>query len=140
MSQTLQTIPVPGATPIANNSSSSKAFVNDYFKLNVPNLSNKDRKTIWILGMIYELAHNGGANYKAAHKALVQDAQVWMGQISQPDLVTGLTADAWSAGNSADATLPADLGTLLAGAPALQNEPEQFLDTVIIFLRAQLGV
>lgn len=140
MGQTLDLIPVPGATPIANNSTSAKTFASDYFKLSVPNLSTRDRKTIWILGLIYELAHNGGANYKTNHKQLQQDAQVYTSGIMQFDLIAGSAADAWSAGNTADATLTNSIPGLLALAPAISQQAEDQLDRIIVFLRAQLNV
>jgi len=140
MSQTLEAISAPGATPIANNAASSKSFANDYFKLAVPNLSTRDRKTIWILGLIYELTHNGGANYKSNHAGLIQDSQVYSGGISLFDLVVSLSADAWSAGRAADATLTNDLGALLTEGKDLRQKSEEELDRIIAFLRAQLGV
>lgn len=140
MSQTLESIAAPGATPIANNSASSKSFANDYFKLSVPNLSTRDRKTIWILSLIYELTHNGGANYKSNHRALMQDAEVYAGGIMNFDLVASLTADAWSAGRAADATLSNDLGALLNEGADIKQKSEEEQDRMIAFLRAQLGV
>ncbi len=140
MSQTLESIAAPGATPIANNAASSKSFANDYFKLAVPNLSTRDRKTIWILGLIYELTHAGGANYKTNHAGLIQDAQVYSGGISLFDLVVALSADAWSAGRAADATLSNDLGALLQAGNDLKQLAEEQQDRIIAFLRAQLAV
>lgn len=137
---TLETIAAPGATPIAVGGSSAKSFVNDYSKINVPNLSDRDRKTIWILGKVYELAHNGGANYKSNHAGLIQDSKVYTGGISQFDLVSGLAADAWNAGVAADNTLSTNIPTLLNEGRDLSQKSDDELDRIIAFLGAQLGV
>ncbi len=140
MAQTLEAIATPGATPIANNSASSKSFANDYFKLSVPNLSTRDRKTIWILSLIYELAANGGPNYKLNHAGLIQDSQVYSGGIMMFDLVASLTADAWSEGRSADATLSNSIPALLQEGNDLKQKSEEELDRMIALLRAQANI
>jgi hypothetical protein len=140
MAITLQTIPAPGATPLAITSASRTAFANNYFKLAAGNISEQDRKTITILGMAYELKKNGGANYVANFKGLRQDALVFTGGISMFDLATARAAIAWSVGNNADATLPSDVPTLLAITPKTDFCPTDELDRMIAFLYAQLGV
>ena len=138
MSISLEQIAAPGATPIANSSASKTSFANDYFKVADGNLANKDRKLIQILGLIYKLANAGGANYKANHMGLFQDASVYFSGISNLDLNTAMCVLDWNSGNVADATLPTDIPTLLAAGPKLEARAEPQLDRIIAFLRAQM--
>jgi hypothetical protein len=140
MAIVLERIAAPGATPIAYNAASSVAFGNNYFKVSQAVISEQDRKTIIILGMAYELASRGGANYKGNFKALRQDAMVYTGGISNLDLNTARAAIAWSIGNSLDATLPSDLSSLMGITPKTDQCPTDELDRMIAFLYAQLGV
>lgn len=135
---TLEQVAAPGATPITPNASSSKAFVNNYYKLSDGNISERDRKTIDILGLIYKLTNAGGANYKTNHAGLIQDSQVYTGGISQFNLETAMAADDWNTGNVADATLSTDVPTLLKEGRDLQNKSAEELDRIIAFLRAQM--
>ena len=136
---TLETIAAPGATPIAVNGASAQSFANDYWKLGPDGVSaSRDRKTISILGLIYELNTVRGINYKAAHKNLIQDSTVWTKGLSMFDIVRAMAAVDWSNGKAADATLSNSI-------PALLNEGRDFaqlsddeLDRIIAFLNAQL--
>ncbi len=136
---TIETIAAPGATPISPNASSQKSFDNDYAKLGVGNISNRDRKTISILGLIYELNAAGGANYKTNHAGLIQDSTVYTGGISMFNLCTAMAATDWNGGVAADATLSTDVPTLLNEGRDLDNKSEDELDRMIAFLRCQLG-
>jgi hypothetical protein len=136
---TVETIAAPGATPVTRNATSQKSFVNDYYKLAVPNLSTRDRKTISILGLIYELTAAGGANYKSNHAGLIQDSTVYTGGISLFSLCTAMAATDWNGGRAADATLSNDLPTLMKEGRDLDNKSEDELDRIIAFLRCQLG-
>lgn len=135
---TLELVAAPGATPITPNAAAAKGFHNNYFKLAVPSLSNRDRKTISILGLIYELANAGGANYKTNHAGLRQDAVVFNGGIPKIDRIAADAANDWNAGFVADATLSTDVPTLIAAGPKIDATDEYTLDLIIIFLRAQL--
>lgn len=135
---TLEQVAAPGATPITPNQTPEQQFCDNYAKLGVGNISQKDRNTIAILGLIYELAHAGGANYKTIHKQLVQDAMVFTGGISMFNEAVARAANDWNSGNNADATLSTDVPTLLAQGPHIQNQPEQTQERIIAFLRAQL--
>jgi hypothetical protein len=139
MAIVIETIAAPGATPIARDAASQKSFVNDYYKLAVPDLSTRDRKTISILGLIYELTAAGGANYKSNHAGLIQDSTVYTGGISLFSLCTAMAATDWNGGKAADATLSTDISTLLGEGRDLDNKSEDELDRMIAFLRAQLG-
>lgn len=141
MAITLQTVPTPGATPIANNAASAKAFANNYYKLVPPSVSAQDRNTILILGMIYALAASAGANYKAKQDQLIQDATVYTGGISDHfDFLAALAATTWSSGNTLDPTLSNDIPTLLGQATHIQAQPESVQERIIAFLAAQLGI
>ena len=134
----LETIAAPGATPIAYNAASAKSFAANYYKLVNQNISTQDRKTLSILGLIYELNNAGGANYKTNHKGLIQDATVYTGAISNLDLATAMAALDWNAGDVADATLSNDVPTLLNEGRDIDELSELQLDRIIVFLRAQL--
>jgi hypothetical protein len=140
MAITLERIAAPGATPIANNAASSVAFANNYFKVSQAVISEQDRKTLIILGMVYELASRGGANYKGIMHLLRQDARVYTGGISNLDITTARAAVAWSIGNGLDSTLPSDMNSLMGLAPKTDQLPSDELDRIIAFLYAQLGV
>jgi hypothetical protein len=135
---TLDQIAAPGATPITPNATSAKTFANDYAKVNVPNLSSQDRKTLAILGLIYKLNNAGGANYKTNHAGLIQDATVYTGGISQFSLEAAMAALDWNTGNVADVTLSTDVPTLMKEGRDLDDLPVQTLDRIIAFLRAQM--
>lgn len=140
MAITLETVAIPGATPIANNGTSEQSFLNNYFKLTEPVVSRKDTKAIIVLALIYSLAATAGrVNYKNQMPALRQDAQVYTGGISKFDPWVAFAATAVSAAKTADATFSLDMATLLnlSKMPAL---PEQDLDRIIGFLAAQLGI
>lgn len=140
MAITLETIAAPGATPIANNAASAKSFANNYFKLAVPNISTRDRKTILILGMVYTLAATG-ANYKTNHAGLIQDATVYTGGISAEfDIWAALASTTASAANTLTATFSLDVPTLLKEGRDLDNLAEGELDRIIAFMAAQLGI
>lgn len=128
----------PGATPITPNATSAKTFADNYAKLSQGNISMQDRNTIAILGMIYELANAGGANYKSNIAGLIQDGQVYTGGISNLDECTARAVNAWNAGNVADATLSTDVPTLLGLGRAIADLPAQRQERIIAFLRAQL--
>lgn len=134
---TLEAIAAPGASPIAHNASSAKSFANDYAKSAPPNLSTRDRLTIGIIGMIHALA---SPNYQNNHAGLMQDATVYTGGISQFDFWTAFAGLAWSAGKTVDASLSADVPTLLKEGRDLQNKSEDELLRIIAFLAAQLGI
>ena len=139
MSITLETIAAPGATPIANNAASAKSFANDYAKLDVPNISDQDRNAIAILGLIFQLTAAGGANYKSNHAGLIQDSMVYSGGISNLNPVTARAAYCWDNGRAADATLSADVPTLLQQARDIADLPALTQERLIAFLRAQVG-
>ena len=136
MAITLERIPAPGATPVTNNSASSKSFANDYYKVNEPNISMRERMTVAIIGLIHTVS---AANYKSNHKGLVQDAMVYTRGISQEfDLFSALASIDWTNGNEVDATLSSDLPTILKEGRDLANYSEDELKRIYVFLRAQL--
>lgn len=128
----------PGATPVTRNSTSAITFASNYYKLDEPNLDVQDRKTIDILGLIYKLNNAGGANYKTNHAGLIQDAAVYTGGISIFNLATADAANDWNTGNVADAALSTDVPTLIKEGRDLNQLPEDTLDRIIAFLRAQM--
>lgn len=135
---TLASVAAPGATPISPNATAAQGFQANYAKLDVPNISDRDRLTIAILGLIYELNAAGGANYKTNHAGLIQDSVVFSGGISNLNQKTAEAANDWNAGVVADATLSTDVPTLLAEGRDLDNLSELQLERVLAFLRAQL--
>ncbi len=135
---TLATVAAPGATPITPNATAAQGFQANYYKLAVPNISTRDRKTIGILGLIYELTAAGGANYKSNHAGLMQDAVVFSGGMAILDKTAADAANDWNAGVVADATLSTDVPTLLKEGRDLDNKGELELDQIYAFLRAQL--
>ncbi len=137
MAITIEQVAAPGATPISGNASSSKAFDNNYAKLGVGNISDQDRNAVAILGLIYKLNNAGGANYKSAHAALIQDANVYTRGISMFNFCTARAANDWNTGNVADATLSTDLPTLLKEARDIADLPAETQERLIAFLRAQ---
>lgn len=138
MAITLATFAAPGATPIANNATSAKTFADDYAKLGVGNISDQDRNAIAILGLIFQLANAGGANYKNNHAGLIQDSTVYTGGISQFNYMTARAVFAWNAGKAADATLSTDIPTLLQQARDIADLPADRQERMIAFLRAQV--
>jgi len=135
---TLATIAAPGATPIVNNGTSEQTFCDDYAKLDVGNISDRDRNTIAILGLIYKLNNAGGANYKSAHASLIQDAAVYTSGISIFNHVTARAVNNWNSGVVADATLSADVPTLLKEGRDIANLAADQQERIISFLRAQM--
>ena len=135
---TLATVAAPGATPITPNATAAQGFQANYYKLFVPGLSNRDRKTISALGLIYELNNAGGANYKSNHAGLIQDSAVFSGGMSILDKTAADAANDWNAGVVADATLSTDVPTLLKEGRDLDDLSELELDRILTFLRAQL--
>lgn len=135
---TLAQVAAPGASPILRNATAAKAWFENYYKLVNQNFGKSYAKAISIQGLIYELAQAGGQNYKTIHGQLRQDTQVFMGGVSIIDPVVAAAANDWNAGFTADGTLPTDVPTLIAGVRSFTNIPEERLDEVIAFLRAQL--
>ncbi len=138
MAITLTIIPKPGPTPLGNNTPAAGVFADDYSKLSQGNISERDRKTIEVLGLLYELAAAGGNNYKTTHAALIQDSFVYSGAISLIDLQTAMSALAWTAGKVVDNSLSTDVPTLLKEGRDIQNLAADQIDRLILFLRAQL--
>lgn len=139
MAITLQTIAAPGATPIGKRTASQIAFDNSYYKLAAGTVAAQDRKAVMILAMVYILALTG-ANYKANHAGLIQDAAVYTGGISNFDIFAAFAATSASAANTADGAFSLDLPTLLKEARDIVDLPEQTQDRLIGFLAAQLGL
>lgn len=136
MAITLETIAAPGTTPITPNASSAKSFANDYYKLNAPNISMRERMTIAIVGLTHDVT---SPNYKTNHAGLIQDAAVYTGGISAKfDLFSALAGMDWTIGHAVDATLSADVPTLLKEGRDLANLSEDQLLRIYVFLRAQL--
>lgn len=136
----LDSIPAPGATPITYNATSAKTFASDYFKLGPDGTnSSRDRKTVSILALIYELASlGGGTNYKSNHKGLIQDSQVYTGAISNFDMVTAMAAVDWTIGNAADATLSASLPALMLEGRDFAQLSDDQLDRILAFLNLKI--
>lgn len=135
---TLATVAAPGATPITPNASAAQGFQANYYKLAVPSISTRERKTVSALGLIYELNNAGGANYKTNHAGLIQDSAVFSGGMTILDKSAADAANEWNAGVVADATLSTDLPTLLKEGRDLADLSELELDRILTFLRAQL--
>ena len=133
---TLTQFAAPGATPIGVGGTSQKTFVNDYFI--VAGLPVKQQLAIRINGLIYELNHAGGADYRLNGKGLRQDASVYTHALSNTDFGAAMAVCDWNAGNVADNTLSADVWTLLNNHPHLLEISELELMQIVIFLRAQL--
>lgn len=140
MAITFETVAAPGATPITNNGTSEKSFVNNYYKLGEPNVSMRETKAILIDSMIYVLAAAGGANYKANHPGLRQDAAVYTSGISNLNPWIALAAVSVGAANTVDATFPMTLTGLENDIKAFREMHELQLDRIIAFLGAQLGL
>jgi|ERR1044071_7973975 hypothetical protein len=133
---TIEVIAAPGATPIAQNAASAKAFADDYYKCNHPNLSMRQRMTLAIIGLIHTVS---AANYKSNHAGLIQDSLVFTKGISQKfDLFSALAGIDVTNGHAVDATQSLDVPTLLAEGRDLENKSEDELNRIYVFLRAQL--
>ena len=139
MAITFERVAAPGATPITNNGSSEKAFINNYYKLGEPNISMRETKAIIIDAMVYILAATG-ANYKANHKGLRQDAEVYTGGISNLNPWIALAAVSVGAANTTDSTFPLTLTGIENDIRAFREMHELQLDRIIAFLAAQLGI
>lgn len=135
---TLASVAAPGATPIALNGTSAQGFDSNYLKLAVPNLSERDRNSISILGLIYKLNNAGGANYKSNHAGLIQDAAVYTRGLSQFDPEVARAANDWNTGVVADNTLSTDVPTLLKEARDISQLSDEEQEQIIAFLRAQM--
>lgn len=141
MAITLTPVPSPLVTPIGYNIDSAKKFDADYAIVGVPTLTDQQRRTIRILGLIYLLSKLTpvAVNYKTNHKGLVQDAMVYTGNIPMFDLTVAQTVTDWDAGKTADSTLSSDVATLLQEGRGLLQFPVETQDRIIAFLRVQLG-
>ena len=134
----LQPIPLPpSGFPVTRQQNTQ--FVNDYMTLAVPNLSARDRKTIRILGLIYELNNVKSVDYRTNIKQLASDAAAYTNGISNFDLDVAEAAIQWSNGYNKDTTLTTDVNAMLAKNPDLQARPEQELDRMIALLEIRLG-
>lgn len=130
---TFSSISHPPTTPVTRNSSSQKAFDTDYYLTNAPNLSLRDRLAIAIVG----LTHYNNA-YKTTHPALIQDAMVFFGGISEKfDVAAMQAAIYWSAGKKVDATLSTDVPTLLSEGRDFAALPEDQLWRIWLFMRME---
>jgi hypothetical protein len=134
----LAQVAAPGATPITPNGTAEKIWLDNFAKLGVPNISQQDRNSIAILGLIYKLNNAGGANYKSNHAGLIQDAQVFSGGVSMLDPETARAVNDWNSGNVADGTLSTDVPTLLKEARDISQIPASRQEKIIAFLRAQM--
>lgn len=134
----LQPIPLPPVGfPVTRQQNTQ--FVNDYMTLAVPNLSARDRKTIRILGLIYELNNVKSVDYRTNIKQLASDAAAYTNGISNFDLDVAEAAIQWSNGYNKDTSLTTDVNAILAKNPDLQARPEQELDRMIALLEVRLG-
>ncbi len=133
---TLESIAQPGATtPIATQTASEKSFCNDYYKINAPNISMRERMALAIICLLRSVT----PNYKTNHAGLIQDAKVYTGGISSVfDEFSALVGPLWTVAKVADATLSSDVPTLLGEARDLSNLSEDQLMRIYIFLRCQL--
>lgn len=138
MAITLENVASPGVSPIGNNTASAAAFAANYFKLAVPNLSNRDRRTIFVLGMVYLVASL--VDYRNNHHGLIQDAAVYTKGISQFDIFSAMGALIASAAHATDPTFSFDVPTLLKEGRDLDNLSEEELDRIITLLFAQLSI
>jgi hypothetical protein len=134
--ETLTVIPKPGATPLVRNAASAIAFYADYYKLNEPNISMRERMAIAIVGLTHVVT---SPDYRTNHAGLIQDAAVYTGGISAKfDLFSALAGIDWTNGKLVDAALSADMPTLLKEGRDLANLSEDELNRIYILLRAQL--
>lgn len=132
----LDVIAKPGSTPIVNNGTSAKNFASDYFKLNEPNISKRERMTVAIEGLIHVLT---SPLYTANHKGLIQDAMVYTKGISNEfDVWSALAAIDWTNGRAVDPTLETDLTLVIRRGRDFTNLSEMQLTRIYAFLRAQL--
>ena len=113
----------------------------------VENLAPSQLKAIAILGMIYSCDSSNGTTYKTHHATVIQYAKTFMGGLSLLDQVgvnkqvdALMAVLAWSAGHSADATLSADVNTLLKEARDFLAVPEEALNRIFWFLFYALTV
>lgn len=133
---TITVQPAPGATPIANNATAAKTFANNYYKLNEPTLSMRERMTIAIIGLIHEVT---AADYRLKHPNLIQDAMVFTRGISQEfDFFSAIAGATWTLGKATDAALSNDIPTLLGEGRDLANLSEDELKRIFVFLFCQL--
>lgn len=133
---TLEAIAAPGATPLTPNATSAKSFDADYAKASVGSLSTRQRLALIIVAMTHT---ETSVNYKLKHPALIQDAMVYTGGISQFDYWTAAVGLEWTNGHAVDGSLSADVPTLLEEGRDLENLPEDTLFRIIALLRSQLN-
>lgn len=130
MAITLTLITAPPATPVTRNSTQQKSFDSDYYILNAPNISTRERLAIAIVGITH--AQN---LYKTTHAALIQDAMVYFGGISEKfDVPSGLAGVDWSYGQNVDINFSTDVPTIVKEARDLAQLPEDQLWRIWAFL------
>jgi hypothetical protein len=104
---------------------------------------NRQVLAISVLANIYILAHAGGTNYKANLPQMVTDATTFIGSISRT-MFSGISNDMldqfeaitdWNTAFGLDATITANLNTLLSNISFLQSTPESTLRGYLVYLR-----
>ncbi len=134
----LQQIPLPPVGfPVTRQQQTQ--FTNDYATLAAPSLTVIQRKTIRILGLMYNLNNVRGVDYRNNLSQLVADADAYTNGISNFDLEVAMDAIDWSNGNRKDASLTTDVNALMGLHPGLLQRPEQELDRIIAMLNIRLG-
>lgn len=131
MAITLELITSPQTTPIVANAAGTQPFVNDYYKAAQGSLSAQQRKAIIIVALTHAVT---GIDYRTAHAALIQDAEVWTRGLSNFDFFTAMTGPFWTYGKSVDAATSADIPTLLNEGRDFANLAEQDQDKIITLL------
>lgn len=138
MSQTL-TQTTLATSPIAYNSASQKAFDDGYLKL--ATLSQAERNTIAILGMIYAIAALPFTDYTLNHKQLIQDAQVYTHGLSLVGVGAdpGLAYACWNRGRGQTANISSSIPTLLQEGRDFLALPEELQQRCLLTLLVGLG-
>jgi len=141
MAQTLAALPAL-TSPVTL--AQSKTFVGDMAAIN--NVGTAGIKTIGILGKIYKLAAAGGTNYKTNHPQLIQDAASLFGGVQMltdlglsENVYLAQAVQDWSNGRAADATLSADVPTLLKEGRDFLALPVETLNRLRLLLNYKIA-
>lgn len=142
MSQTLTVLPaltVPIALTEGNTLWANVAAIQ--------NLDNRMTLALRVLAKIYQLDAYAGIDYKLDFPALERDALNLFGAANIASAPWGAgpvgkweAVIDWSAGRTADATLSADVETLVNEMGFLRNVPETTLYLIILYLDYQLSL
>lgn len=138
MAITFETIALPGATPVANNSASAQSFANNYAKLKAPGVSTRERKAFIVLALMWILGETESPDYRGNNAGVIQDAAVYTKGISHFDPWAAMCAIFLSQAYTIKGSFPMTMDGLVSDSRDFINLSEDELDRIVTLLSAQL--